>query len=499
MREAFKAAFDKAAKEHVAYDAAIDRGLAAAIAAQAGAIAQSTPEGEAVYVVFDGPPGPESGRFVDVETRNGRGLSVGEWSQRGNYWTLGPVYSAPPQSFQTRVHHWMMACFGAEIAADKSARNHRFFEESTELVQSLGMTASEAHQLVDYVYGRPAGEPKQESGGVSVTHAALCLANDIDMNAAAEAELARIWTKVEVIRAKQAAKPKHSPLPAAPAMPESMKDIVRTAIASALGDAYDCTRVWQAWSYGTMSPDDFSLVAEDSDRLNEITDAVIQVLPAVPEDIVRDAAKYRALNTPEIADFDGTTVKASRQAVEEAADLIATRMSQTIQDTGPWRASKESADAVKGVFVESNNFDHDVRLYVNGDFADVDQRFAYARGIANSLNAASAQQQPVGEVRVSGRADSGRWLSTVILTADLPVGTKVYAAPPAPAVPDGWRRAMDDALSACQSVSTGRGRRIVRDDCVLYLQTEEWCEWLQNEVAPKLRAVLAAAPEVSRG
>lgn len=48
-----------------------------------------------------------------------------------------------------------------------------------------------------------------------VTLAALCLAQGLDMQAAGETELARIWTKVEAIRAKQAAKPKHSPLPAA--------------------------------------------------------------------------------------------------------------------------------------------------------------------------------------------------------------------------------------------------------------------------------------------
>lgn len=46
-----------------------------------------------------------------------------------------------------------------------------------------------------------------------ITLAALCLANTLDMHAAGEDELARIWTKVEQIRAKQAAKPKNSPLP----------------------------------------------------------------------------------------------------------------------------------------------------------------------------------------------------------------------------------------------------------------------------------------------
>jgi hypothetical protein len=118
-------------------------------------------------------------------------------------------------SFQERVQPWMMACFGAEIAGDREERNHRFFEEAGELVQSLGMTESEAHQLVAYTWGRTKGEPAQEVGGVMVTLAALCLANGLDMHAAAETELARIWTKVDQIRAKQAAKPKHSPLPQA--------------------------------------------------------------------------------------------------------------------------------------------------------------------------------------------------------------------------------------------------------------------------------------------
>ena len=116
-------------------------------------------------------------------------------------------------NFQQCVQPWMLACFGETIAGDREERNHRFLEEALELVQSTGCTASEAHQLVDYVYGRPVGEPVQEVGGVMVTLAALCLANDLDMHAAAETELARIWTKVEQTRAKQAAKPKHSPLP----------------------------------------------------------------------------------------------------------------------------------------------------------------------------------------------------------------------------------------------------------------------------------------------
>ncbi|SCB10109.1 hypothetical protein [Cupriavidus alkaliphilus] len=127
---------------------------------------------------------------------------------------VGTATSAlPSASFQDRVKPWMLECFGTEIAGDRQERNHRFLEEALELVQACGATASEAHQLVDYVYGRPVGDKGQEAGGVMVTLAALCLAQGLDMHSAGETELARIWTMVEKIRAKQAAKPKHSPLP----------------------------------------------------------------------------------------------------------------------------------------------------------------------------------------------------------------------------------------------------------------------------------------------
>lgn len=117
--------------------------------------------------------------------------------------------------FQQRVWLWMFECFGGQVARDTVERNHRFLEESLELVQSTGTTQAEAHALVDYVYGRPIGEPVQELGGVMVTLAALAEANDLNMEAAGDVEVARISeaSMMEKIRAKQATKPKHSPLP----------------------------------------------------------------------------------------------------------------------------------------------------------------------------------------------------------------------------------------------------------------------------------------------
>lgn len=51
--------------------------------------------------------------------------------------------------------------------------------------------------------------------------------------------------------------------------------------------------------------------------------------------------------------------------------------------------------------------------------------------------------------------------------------------------------ALRDALSVCTSVSMSRDRRVVRDDCTMYAQLEEWCQWAEGEVQQKLRAVLA--------
>jgi len=123
--------------------------------------------------------------------------------------------TASEKTFQSRVEPWLLECFGAEVAGNKLERSHRMLEEALELGQAVGCTREEAHQLVDYVYGRPVGETAQEAGGVMLTLAALCRAHDIDMHEAGEKELARVWAKLDAIRAKQATKPQNSPLPGA--------------------------------------------------------------------------------------------------------------------------------------------------------------------------------------------------------------------------------------------------------------------------------------------
>lgn len=126
----------------------------------------------------------------------------------------GPSAKSMIMNFQARVHQWMINCFGAGIAADKTERNYRFLEEALELVQANNLYREDAHALVDYVYDRPVGEVKQELGGVMVTLAALAEALDIDMDGLGDQELDRVWGKIAQIREKQASKKiKSNPLP----------------------------------------------------------------------------------------------------------------------------------------------------------------------------------------------------------------------------------------------------------------------------------------------
>lgn len=62
---------------------------------------------------------------------------------------------------------------------------------------------------------------------------------------------------------------------AAPSEADKLRDAIHDALASELSCAYDCTRVWEAWSVGTMGEDDFEPITE---RLDEITETVLAAL-----------------------------------------------------------------------------------------------------------------------------------------------------------------------------------------------------------------------------
>lgn len=42
-----------------------------------------------IDIIFDGPPGPDGGRFVDVENADGQSIGFGEWIERPDgFWAL---------------------------------------------------------------------------------------------------------------------------------------------------------------------------------------------------------------------------------------------------------------------------------------------------------------------------------------------------------------------------------------------------------------------------
>jgi len=89
---------------------------------------------------------------------------------------------------------------------------------------------------------------------------------------------------------------------------QTLREKARDAVAQALGDSYDCERVWSAWNEGTMSENDFSCIADDSDRVYEIVDVVLNEIGF--DDLVE---KANALQQE---------IKALRKSITDAADNI---------------------------------------------------------------------------------------------------------------------------------------------------------------------------------
>ncbi|OBU50130.1 hypothetical protein [Stenotrophomonas maltophilia] len=111
-------------------------------------------------------------------------------------------------TFQHSVSEWMDKCFLPSLYSNMTERGDRLLEEVLELLQAHGYDKARVPTLVDYVFGRPVGEPAQEVGGVMVTLAGYCWVAGLDMHAAGDVELARINQPdvMAKIRAKQEAK-----------------------------------------------------------------------------------------------------------------------------------------------------------------------------------------------------------------------------------------------------------------------------------------------------
>lgn len=59
-----------------------------------------------------------------------------------------------------------------------------------------------------------------------------------------------------------------------------------------------------------------------------------------------------------------------------------------VQEKGPWKA----VIYTKGIALQSDDFHHDVTLYISGDFADQDQKWKYAIMLADRMNRMPQEQ-----------------------------------------------------------------------------------------------------------
>lgn len=104
--------------------------------------AGSAVEEAEIRVVFDGPPGHESGRFVECEDTNGCSINAGEWRQRadGLWELLITAAPQPPVQQESDCHHGVddgacKECHVAEPAPEQDEREikgvERYRVEST--------------------------------------------------------------------------------------------------------------------------------------------------------------------------------------------------------------------------------------------------------------------------------------------------------------------------------------------------------------------------------
>lgn len=96
---------------------------------------------------------------------------------------------------QISIGKWAVAAFGEAEATSLPQRGVRLLEEAAEAAQSTGVSLEQAKHLMEYVWGRPAGELYQELGGVGVTALALAHAAGLDAENCEVLEVNRVLLK----------------------------------------------------------------------------------------------------------------------------------------------------------------------------------------------------------------------------------------------------------------------------------------------------------------
>ncbi|MDB4876422.1 MAG: hypothetical protein JWM41_2868 [Gemmatimonadetes bacterium] len=146
----------------------------------------------------------------DEGNTRGRGAFFGTRIEQ-HMWCATPAATpaserTPRDSRQSAAAEWVRTTFG-DSAMRTSERLARFYEEATELAQSLGADAAFLSRIIDVVYSRPPGVASQEAGGVGLTLLALAEAEGFSAEVSEARELERVLSKSrDHFRARQATK-----------------------------------------------------------------------------------------------------------------------------------------------------------------------------------------------------------------------------------------------------------------------------------------------------
>lgn len=108
---------------------------------------------------------------------------------------------------QRTVADWVVRCWGQQVLDSAPERAGRLLEEALELAQACELPADKAAHILAYVYGRDAGDPAQEAGGVGITLLALCASLGLSADTCEQVEVAKVLAKpVDHFRSRHAEK-----------------------------------------------------------------------------------------------------------------------------------------------------------------------------------------------------------------------------------------------------------------------------------------------------
>lgn len=156
----------------------------------------------------------------------------------------------------------------AVLRASGSALRHYSLQKSRDDMRAAMKAALEEAEAEAEARAVPAEQPVD----VRLMGALRGLLSHFAVPSSACRERPAYEEAVAAIAAAEAQQAKPAPLT------KAQIERVDEAICEALGMAYDCMRVWEAWRCGTMGPNDFWPVADSHERVAEIRDAALTAL-----------------------------------------------------------------------------------------------------------------------------------------------------------------------------------------------------------------------------